>query len=63
MSVSVVVKNVCRTTGEGPHWEESSKSLVYVDAQAGDVHRYDTVTQQDSKVHVGQSIDLIHFGK
>ncbi len=54
MSVSVTVKNGAHTTGEGPYWEDSSKTLLYVDIVAGDVHKFDTTTGQDSKVHLGK---------
>lgn len=54
MSVSVLAKNTCGTTGEGPHWEESSKSLLYVDILSGDVHRWSTLTETDTKLHVGE---------
>src|SRR6218665_1135410 len=53
MLVSVLAKNTCVTTGEGPFWEESTKSLLYVDILAGDVHRWNTTTNSDSKIHLG----------
>lgn len=52
MSVTVLAKNTCTTTGEGPYWEESTKSLLYVDITAIDVHRFNTTTNEDSKVHL-----------
>ena len=51
MSVSVVVEHGAHTTGEGPYWDPSSKSLLYVDIIAGDVHKWDSNTQEDTKVH------------
>jgi len=57
MSVSVVAKNTCLTTGEGPHWEEATNSLVYVDITQGDVHRWSSVTNEDTSLHLGS----IHF--
>jgi gluconolactonase len=59
MSVSVLAKNTCSSTGEGPYWEESSKSLVYVDILAGDVHRWNTVTGTDTKLHLGGAVTFI----
>jgi len=53
MSVSVVAKNTCLTTGEGPYWEETTNSLVYVDITQGDVHRWNSVTNEDSSLHLG----------
>ena len=42
------------TIGEGPHWEADSKCLMYVDINAGDVHRWNSETKEDVKVHVGR---------
>jgi len=57
MSVSVVAKNTCFTYGEGPYWEEATNSLVYVDIRQGDVHRWNSVTNEDTLLHLG----LIYF--
>lgn len=59
MSVSVLAKNTCVTTGEGPFWEESTKSLLYVDILAGDVHRWNTTTNSDSKIHLDDDVSFI----
>jgi len=53
MSVSVVAKNTCLTTGEGPFWEEAASCLVYVDITQGDVHRWNSVTNEDVSLHLG----------
>ena len=53
MSVSVVAKNTCQTTGEGPYWEEETKSLVYVDITQNDVHRWSSITNEDTSLHLG----------
>ena len=54
MSVSVFIKDACSTVGEGPHWEAASQSLLFVDIEQGEVHRYNTVTNRDSKIKLGQ---------
>jgi gluconolactonase len=59
MSVTVLAKNTCATTGEGPFWEESTKSLLYVDILAGDVHRWNTTTNSDSKIHLDDDVSFI----
>jgi len=59
MSVSVVAKHTCKTTGEGPFWEEKSNSLVYVDIMAGDVHKWNSVTGEDSKLELGGNVSFI----
>ena len=58
MSVSTVVKNACSGLGEGPHWEESTKSLLYVDINAGDVHRWNSVTGLDEVRHFGKHMNM-----
>ena len=52
MSVSVAAKNTTFENGEGPHWEEATQSLIYVDIMKGDVHRLNAATGQDTKLHV-----------
>ena len=42
--------------GEGPVWEPKTKSLLSVDIEEGDIHRYDSVTKSDTKIHVGRLI-------
>jgi len=59
MSVSVLAKNTCSSTGEGPFWEESTSSLLYVDIHSGDVHKWNTLTEEDTKVHLGGDISFI----
>ena len=54
MSVSVLIKKSTSTVGEGPHWDPISKSLFYVDIISGDVHKYDSTTGEDTKVHFGK---------
>ena len=41
--------------GEGPHWDDSSQSLIYVDINAGDVHRWNSATNDD--------VTVLHRGK
>lgn len=60
MSLSVIVKNVANT-GEGPHWDERTKSLYYIDISAGNVHQWNSLTGKDSSVHLGQLDNFIAF--
>ena len=53
MSVSVLIKNACQTSGEGPYWEEDTNSLLYVDINECDVHRWDAKSGEDTKIHLG----------
>ena len=60
MSVSVIAKNTCFTTGEGPYWEEATKSLVYVDITQGDVHRWSSITNEDTSLHLGLIYSVVN---
>lgn len=63
MDVSVVLKNVAMTTGEGPHWDDRCQSLYHVDINRGDVHKWDSITGEDTKVHIGKCNRKLHIGK
>lgn len=53
MSVEVVVKNSCQSIGEGPHWDDRTNSLLYVDILSNDVHRWSPDTGNDEMIHLG----------
>ncbi|KAK7508250.1 hypothetical protein BaRGS_00000489 [Batillaria attramentaria] len=57
--VDVAIKNCCGSVGEGPHWDDATKSLLYVDIKYMDVHRWNSVTGQDSKVHLKDTVSLV----
>ena len=53
MSVSVVVKNIGALV-EGPHWDDVSQTLYYVDIVGDVVYRYDPATDSNEKVAIGK---------
>ncbi|XP_067677478.1 regucalcin-like isoform X1 [Haliotis asinina] len=57
--VETVIKHACTTIGEGPHWDDVSQSLYYVDITNGDVHRWDSNTGVDSKINMGPFATLV----
>ncbi|CAI9736746.1 regucalcin-like isoform X1 [Octopus vulgaris] len=59
MSVSVVLKNVCQRTGEGPHWEESTKSLLFLDLEPGGIHKWNSIDNTHTKFEAGGNIGFI----
>jgi len=59
MSVSVVARGTVQEIGEGPHWEESTQTLLYTDMWAGDAHRLNPVTGEDTQLHVGDDVSFI----
>lgn len=61
MSVKVecLLKNATTTIGESPHWDESSRCLFYVDIQSNDVHRWNSVTGKDDKIHFDGHVGFV----
>lgn len=57
--VKVVLKNACGILGEGPHWENATQSLLYVDIKFMDVHRWNSLTGEDSKVHLKDAVGFV----
>ncbi|XP_033737408.1 regucalcin-like [Pecten maximus] len=59
MSVEVVIKNGAKTTGEGPHWDDTTRSLLYVDILNGGVIRWNSVTGQQEAKHFDEPVSLV----
>ena len=53
MSVETILKCSCATTGEGPHWDDVTQSLLYVDINNGIIHKWDSKTGEDLKHQFG----------
>lgn len=56
--VDVLLKHAASTIGEGPHWEESTGKLLYVDILADTVHRYHVETGLDESIKIGGRINV-----
>ena len=56
--VEVALKNSCGSIGEGPHWDDASQLLLYVDINNLDVHRYNPTTGEDQIRHFSKSVGL-----
>lgn len=52
--VETLIKNSCLTIGEGPHWDESNQTLLYVDIEDGSVHRWSASTGINEKHKFGK---------
>ncbi|XP_053395487.1 regucalcin-like isoform X2 [Mercenaria mercenaria] len=48
-NVEVLIKKNGNATGEGPHWDEHTQSLLYVDIHAKEMHRWSAATGKDEK--------------
>ncbi|XP_062599704.1 regucalcin-like [Saccostrea cucullata] len=50
MAVECVIKNASKTVGEGPHWDDMTNTLLYVDIQENTIHRYNPETSVGDKI-------------
>ncbi|XP_071086629.1 regucalcin-like [Haliotis cracherodii] len=53
--IEVVAKN-STMHGEGPHWDDTTQCLYYVDYFVDVAHRYNPATGQDSQLNLGASV-------
>lgn len=53
MSLEVVLHNVTGTCGEGPHWDDTTQSLLFVDIDDGELHRWNSITGQHEVKKLG----------
>ena len=44
MSVELLLEGVATTAGEGPHWDDKTQSLLFVDLRAATVYRWDSIS-------------------
>jgi sugar lactone lactonase YvrE len=54
-----VVADVHADIGEGPHWDERSQRLLFVDVSAGAVFCYDPIAATTSSFTVGQEVGAV----
>lgn len=54
-----VVAEVHADVGEGPHWDEQSQTLLFVDVSAGAVFRYDPSLGTTSSFTTGQEVGAV----
>lgn len=45
--VEMLIERSCISIGEGPHWNERDRTLLYVDINDGSVHRWNSTTGKD----------------
>ncbi|XP_072169887.1 regucalcin-like [Diadema setosum] len=58
MSVEVVQKDVGYLL-EGPHWDDVTNTLLYVDIYGQTIHRYDPTSSQADKVNIGETVGAV----
>ena len=52
--VETLLENAASTIGEGPHWEESSGKLLYVDINSSIVGRFHVETKVNEQVKLSK---------
>ena len=52
--VETLLENAASTIGEGPHWEESSGKLLYVDIDSCVVGRVHVETKVNEQIKLGE---------
>ena len=59
MSVETALECVTPTIGEGPHWDDASQSLLFVDINDGIIYRWDQTTGKHETHKFGKFIHWI----
>ncbi|KAL4235807.1 hypothetical protein ACF0H5_004197 [Mactra antiquata] len=58
-NIETIVERSCESIGEGPHWDERTQSLLYVDIHDGVVHRWSSLTGQNESHRFSAFCSLI----
>ena len=53
MPIEVAIKDAYSTIGEGPHWDDTTQTLYFVDIFANSVHRWNSLTNEKQKIVLG----------
>lgn len=56
MSVEVLLENIFTDIGEGPHWDEATQTLYFVDNIAQRVFSWNYKTKEVQKIQLGKLI-------
>ncbi|XP_067936831.1 regucalcin-like [Watersipora subatra] len=57
--VEILYKHAAATTGEGPHWEENSGKLLFVDIHKHTVNRFHVETKVNEQIELAADASLI----
>lgn len=59
MSVECVIQNAAKTVGEGPHWDNVTNTLLYVDIYENAIHRYDPDSGKDERIVLDGTVGFV----
>ena len=54
MSISAITSPELVVHGEGPHWDEKTQSLLFIDTFEGNFHQLNTITGENKMLHFGE---------
>ncbi|KAK7100082.1 regucalcin-like [Littorina saxatilis] len=57
--VQMVYKNCARALGEGPHWDDRTQHLIFIDILNREVHRWDPTTGKDELRRVDDTVGVV----
>ncbi|XP_067677037.1 regucalcin-like [Haliotis asinina] len=58
-TVETVLKNVATKCGEGPHWEDSTQTLLFVDLDIGKIFRYNPATRTNDMIQLNGCVGFV----
>ncbi|XP_025110200.1 regucalcin-like [Pomacea canaliculata] len=59
LRVEVAIRNGAKHLAEGPHWDDVTQTLLYVDLTGHEVHRWNPVTKQNTKVTLNDNVTFV----
>ncbi|XP_062592804.1 regucalcin-like [Saccostrea cucullata] len=59
MAVECVIKNATKTIGEGPHWDDMTSTLLYVDIHENSIHRFNPETNVADKIKLEDTVGFV----
>ncbi|XP_052684233.1 regucalcin-like [Crassostrea angulata] len=59
MAVECVIKNAAKSVGEGPHWDDVTNTLLYVDIQENAIRRYCPESKENSTIQLDDTVGFV----
>ncbi|XP_071118786.1 regucalcin-like [Haliotis cracherodii] len=57
--VETVLKNVATTVGEGPHWDDATQTLLFIDIDNGKIFRYNPATGTNDMIQLNGAVGFV----
>eukprot|EP00105_Crassostrea_gigas_P020554 XP_011439351.1 PREDICTED: regucalcin isoform X3 [Crassostrea gigas] len=59
MAVECVIKNAAKSIGEGPHWDDETSTLLYVDHHEKAIHKYCPESKENSTIQLDDTAGFV----